>query len=101
MREADLRNAGLWDTCLDAALLYKADLRGVQMVGTSRNGTDFGCADLRDSNMESNRSSADFTEANLQGVVNFVPLKTDIFCRTIMPDGSIRSDGCWPERISI
>lgn len=83
----------------DRILDYEADLQGSQMAGSSRNGTDFGGADLRDSNMESNRSAANFTEANLQGAIEFIPLKTDIFCRTIVPGGSVRNDGCWPERI--
>ena len=81
---------------IDGAYFVGADLRRAALMVASRLGTNFTRADLRESNLEGSHSSCFFESANLLGAENFVPTKTDIFCKTIMPDGSIRNDGCWP-----
>lgn len=63
------------------------------MRGTSRLGTDFGEADLQDAVLECGiGSAANFTDATLLRAKDFVPRKTDLLCRTILPDGSICTD---------
>lgn len=96
--DANLSEAGLWDACLDGAFFVGVNLQQAHLVGTTRYGTCFNRADLRESTFECVDGAADFTDANLKGVSEFVALKTDTFCRTTMPDGSIRNDGCWPDR---
>ena len=97
-RDANLSEAGFWNACIDGALFYGANLQRAKLVELySCLGANFIRADLRDCRIEGTSGSRAFESANLLGATEFVPTKTDIFCKTIMPDGSIRNDGCWPD----
>ncbi|WP_404783515.1 pentapeptide repeat-containing protein [Altericista sp. CCNU0014] len=91
LREANMSDTMLGDACLDAALFYRANLTGSNMRGSSRCGTNFKEACLQNAVLESGISAANFTDANLLGARDFAPSKTDIICRTTMPDGSVIS----------
>ena len=95
--ETNLNDCNLWDAFVDGASFVGANLQRAKLMVASRLGTDFTRADLRESDLRCPRSSSIFESANLLGAVEFVPCKTDIFCKTVMPDGSIRNDGCWPD----
>ena len=96
--EANLSGAGFWNACLDGAAFVGANLQRAKLVELySCLGTNFTKADLRECRIEGTSGSRSFDSANLLGAIEFIPNKTDIFCKTIMPDGSIRNDGCWPD----
>jgi hypothetical protein len=72
--DADLRNADLSRTVLSFANLTGAILRGANFTG----------ADLSD---------VDCSRANVFGGLD---TSGAIFCRTVMPDGTLRNDHCGP-----
>ena len=95
--EANLSDAGFWNACIDGAMFIGANLQRAKLVELySCLGTNFTRADLRECRIEGTYGSRCFESANLLGAIEFIPNRTDIFCKTIMPDGSIRNDGCWP-----
>lgn len=91
-REVNMTEAKLWDSCIDGALFYRANLYRAKLVVSSRYGTDFGDADMRETMCECGKSAAFFERSNLLHASGFVPQKTDTLIETIMPDGTIKDD---------
>ncbi|WP_299488135.1 pentapeptide repeat-containing protein [Acaryochloris sp. IP29b_bin.137] len=98
-READLTNASLYFADLDRAdlthaKLIEANLGGASMIGANLTGADLTGADLHGTYLD----GANLTDANLfeafigDQEAGFAYLETAIFCNTIMPDGTIRTD---------
>ena len=79
---ADLRNTNLTEADLSKANLSDADLTGAQLSGANLSGA--------------NLTKANLTKADLEGAhnLNTATLTGTIFCKTIMPDGSLNKSGC-------
>ena len=52
-------------------------------------GADFTRADFRNASFERGEGSSNFSYTNLSGVEDFTVRSIDIYCNTILPDGSI------------
>lgn len=76
MHNANLEGADVSEALMDYAQLIDANLRDTNLEGTQFIFTDLSGADLTGSN---------FDKAITRGV---------IFCKTTMPDGKVRNDGC-------
>lgn len=89
------------------AQLGSSQLWGANLEGAYLKGADFNSADLREANLKKavlvradfstdvKLQRADLTEADLTGAnLGTANLNGTIFCRTKMPDGSMRNDNC-------
>lgn len=71
---------------LPSANLSGADLRNADLSGANLSGSNLSYADLSGANLRrANLSGANLSDAELSGAR---------FCNTIMPDVSVRNDGC-------
>ena len=99
MRDADFSGATMIEANFTNADLRSAnfagtDLTGAHFTGSSLNGADLTGANLTDAVLDrSFMNATNLADANLTGATfTRMSLETAIFCRTIMPDGTLRSD---------
>ena len=89
----DLRDAPLRDYDMRSADLFESDLTGANLTGSNLTGSNLSYATLIDAVLRDvDLTDVDLTGADLTGA----DLAGTRFCRTIMPDGGDRSDGCAP-----
>jgi uncharacterized protein YjbI with pentapeptide repeats len=96
-KEADMRSVELFKVDATGAKFFKANLTSADMHRGIFKNANFSGAIMTDVDIE----RADFTEANLIGA-QFSPrvsngkstADTAIFCRTIMPDGTVNNKNC-------
>jgi hypothetical protein len=81
---ADLVGANLTNADLTRAGLSRAILSGAKLFGAILSGANLTNTDL---------TGADLTGADLSGAI----LVATIFCRTVMPDGTVNNRDCPPE----
>jgi len=104
MSGSDLTGARLWRVDAGGVDLSGAVLRETSFDrGTNLRNADFSGADLRGASFRNvYLAGANFSDADLTGVYGVLNKylienafdRPVVFCRTIMPDGSINSDGC-------
>ncbi len=76
---------------LEGARLQQSSLNGTNLYGANLKNADLRAAKLQIANLE----NADLTGANLQGAnIQGADLNGAIFCKTIMPVGEEKNDGC-------
>ncbi len=92
LRQADLRDSILVNTFFTkGANLEQADLRGATMKGTFFTNANLRQADLRGVTLiDGSLERADLRGAKIDGL----KMVKTFFCKTIMPDGTIRNDNC-------
>jgi uncharacterized protein YjbI with pentapeptide repeats len=79
---------------IEVTNLSEANLSGANLFGANLAGADLSGADLRVANLSwANLSEVHLHGANLAGA----KLKLTMFCRTIMPDGTVNNRDCPPE----
>ena len=81
LTEAEFAGSDLSEAKLTGANLSNADLSATRLIGAILDLADLSGTDLTDANL----TAASMTAVRMAGVV---------FCRTIMPDRSVRSDHC-------
>jgi uncharacterized protein YjbI with pentapeptide repeats len=89
LSETNFRRANL-----SSAKLYDNDLRKANFSYANLEGANLSHADLTDANFShANLEGANLSHANLYNAnLKNANLSSAIFCKTIMPDGSIRTD---------
>lgn len=88
---ADLSNADLTGANLNNANLIGADLTGADLWKANLTNANLTDANLKYANLtDANLTYANLTNANLA----FPTLNGAVFCRTVMPDGSINNSSC-------
>jgi uncharacterized protein YjbI with pentapeptide repeats len=112
VKHSDLENAKLIGANLEGASFYfssangadfsGANLAGAQFKGTSLRSASFAGANLREASFGNGGyiDGVDFTDADLTGASfgvmfnsSFI-VKSPIYCRTTMPDGSMNNENC-------
>lgn len=96
LSHANLRGVRLGEAALEGANLEGADLSGAVFGQTYLGKANLSHAKLRDAILtETSFDDANLSYADLSGARDFSinRCKGATFCETIMPDGSIRSDG--------
>lgn len=90
-QRCDLRGADLSDFDMRRADLFGADLTDATLAGSDLTDGIMRSADLTNADLSNaNLTGVDLTDAIIEGAA----LTDAIFCRTIMPDGTDRNDGC-------
>jgi uncharacterized protein YjbI with pentapeptide repeats len=88
-RDAAILNADNLAGAERTSLIVHVDLSGADLSGADLSGADLSGVCLRGANLSNaNLRRAQLRDANLEDA---------IFCKTTMPDGSIRNDGCGGE----
>ncbi len=92
---ANLRGTQLGQTCLRDTNLRGADLTGADLRHANLNGANLTSANLTDASLQgATMQRVNLTDANLTGAeIEFIREMTEgsIFCRTIMPNGSVKN----------
>ncbi len=89
--EREFLNADICDSELEGVDLSGINLSGANLSRANLSGVHFSSADLTGAVLRlANLTNANFTNAVLEEVS--LSYKPPIFCNTIMPDGSIRTD---------
>ena len=99
-RECDLSRANLKGADLVGAKLYGANLKGAKLQEANLEEANLENAKLQGANLpganlyEASLSGAKLYEADLEYAKDGAFLRSAIFCKTIMPDGSVNNSDC-------
>jgi uncharacterized protein YjbI with pentapeptide repeats len=99
--DCDLKGANFTDMNLQGVDLYRARLSGANLTGANLQGAYMNRTDLQGANLtNANLTGVELTNAYLQNAnlaganLTEANLEYSTFCKTTMPDGTVRNDNC-------
>ena len=99
--DCDLRRANLTGMNLQGVDLYRARLSDADLMGADLQGANMRRTDLRGANLaNANLTGVELTNAYLQNAnlagakLTEANLEYSTFCKTTMPDGTVKNDNC-------